>query len=178
MTIYTNDMKSYGMRNGVAEFLGMPRESVRVVWMEGPQAYGRTAADDAGFEAAYIAKELGRPVRIQWMRHEETGWDTKATAFTVKMRGALDGEGNLVAYDYDARSADYNHVGYNEPDTVLIAQLMGSRRARPARSGFRSAPPPRSATLRPRPAPCAKTRANLAVTALTSARWARRAALI
>ncbi len=35
-------------------------------------------------------------------------------------------------YDYNARAADYNHVGYNEPDTVLIAQLMGSRRAKPA----------------------------------------------
>jgi hypothetical protein len=37
MTVYSNDMKSYGMRTGVAAFLGMPREKVRVVWMEGPQ---------------------------------------------------------------------------------------------------------------------------------------------
>ena len=132
MTIYSNDMKSYGMRTGVAEFLGMPREKVRVVWMEGPQGYGRTAADDAGFEAAYLAKEIGRPVRVQWMRNEETAWDTKAPAFTVKMRGGLDAEGNLVALDYNAQAADYNHVGYNEPDTVLIAQLMGIRRAKPA----------------------------------------------
>ena len=131
MTIYTNDMKSYGMRNGVAEFLSMPRESVRVVWMEGPQAYGRTAADDAGFEAAWIAKEIGRPVRVQWMRHEETAWDTKGPAFTFKLRGALDAQGNLTALDYDARAADYAHLGYNEPDTVLIAQLMGRRPARP-----------------------------------------------
>jgi murein DD-endopeptidase MepM/ murein hydrolase activator NlpD len=36
----------------VAQFLGMPRDKVRVVWMEGPQGYGRTAADDAGCEAA------------------------------------------------------------------------------------------------------------------------------
>src|SRR5215472_7808913 len=77
MTIYSNDMKSYGMRNGVAAFLGMPREKVRVVWMEGPQGYGRTAADDAGCEAAWIAREIGRPVRIQWMRDEESAWDTK-----------------------------------------------------------------------------------------------------
>jgi CO/xanthine dehydrogenase Mo-binding subunit len=131
MTIYTNDMKSYGMRNGVAEFLSMPRESVRVVWMEGPQAYGRTAADDAGFEAAWIAKEIGRPVRVQWMRHEETAWDTKGPAFTFKLRGALDAQGNLTALDYDARAADYAHLGYNEADTVLIAQLMGRRPARP-----------------------------------------------
>jgi CO/xanthine dehydrogenase Mo-binding subunit len=132
MTVYSNDMKSYGMRNGVATFLKVPREYVRVVWMEGPQGYGRTAADDAGFEAAYLAREIGRPVRVQWMRDEETAWDTKGPAFTVKMRGALDATGNLIGYDYEARSADYNHVGYNEPDTVLIAQLMGIRRAKPA----------------------------------------------
>ena len=132
MTIYSNDMKSYGMRTGVAQFLGMPREQVRVVWMEGPQGYGRTAADDAGFEAAYLAKEIGRPVRVQWMRHEETAWDTKGPAFTFKMRGGLDAQGKLVALDYNAQSADYCHVGYNEADTVLIAQLMGARRATPA----------------------------------------------
>ncbi len=132
MTVYSNDMKSYGMRRGVADFLGMPRDKVRVVWKEGPQGFGRTAADDAGCEAAYIAKEIGRPVRIQWMRNEETAWDTKAPAFAVKMKGALDAAGNPVALDYDARSADYNHVGYNEPDTVLIAQLMGIRRSSPA----------------------------------------------
>ena len=62
----------------------MPRDRVRVVWMEGPQAYGRTAADDAGFEAAFLAKEIGRPVRVQWMRNEETAWDTKGPAFAVQ----------------------------------------------------------------------------------------------
>jgi nicotinate dehydrogenase subunit B len=132
MTIYSNDMKSYGMRIGVAAFLGIPREKVRVVWMEGPQGYGRTAAEDAGCEAAYLANEIGRPVRVQWMRDEETAWDTKAPAFAVSMKGGLDAAGNLIALDYNARAADYNHVGYNEADTVLIAQLMGIRRAKPA----------------------------------------------
>jgi CO/xanthine dehydrogenase Mo-binding subunit len=132
MTIYSNDMKSYGLRNGVAQFLKMPREQVRVVWMEGPQGFGRTAAEDAGFEAAFLAKELGRPVRMQWMRDEETAWDTKGPAYALKMRGGLDAHGNLVAYDYEGRALDYNHVGYNEADTVLIAQLTGIRRATPA----------------------------------------------
>ena len=132
MTVYSNDMKAYGMRRGVATFLGMPQEQVRVIWMHGPQGFGRTAAEDAACEAAWIAKEMGRPVRIQWMRDEETAWDSKSPAFLVTMRGALDREGGLTVYDYHARSCDYNHLGYNEPDTVLIAQLMGSRRTRPA----------------------------------------------
>jgi len=132
MTVYTNDMKSYSMRRGIATFLGMPHDSVRVVWMMGPQGFGRSAAEDAAFEAAWIARQIGRPVRMQWMREEESAWDTKGPAFLVKMRGALDGAGNLVAYDFHARSCDHNHVGYNEPDSVLIAQLMGIRRAKPA----------------------------------------------
>jgi nicotinate dehydrogenase subunit B len=139
MTVYSNDMKAYGLRTSVAEFLGMPKEKVRVIWMQGPQGYGRTAAEDAGCEAAWIAKEIGRPVRMQWMRDEETAWDTKGPAYLVKMRGALDAAGALSAYEYNARACDYNHVGYNEPDTVLIAQLMGKRRARPT-AGRASSP--------------------------------------
>jgi nicotinate dehydrogenase subunit B len=133
LTIYSNDMKSYGMRNGVAEFLKMPRDRVRVIWMDGPQGYGRTAADDAGFEAAFLAKEIGRPVRVQWMRDEETAWDTKGPAYSFTMRGGLDASGNLVALEYNARAADHCHLGYNEPDTVLIAQLANMHRAEPAR---------------------------------------------
>ena len=138
MTIYSNDMKSYGLRNGVAQFLNIPRDRVRVVWMQGPQAYGRTAADDAGFEAAYLAQKLGRPVRVQWSREEETAWDTKGPAYVMKMRGGLDAQGNLVALDYEARAADYCHLGYNEFDTVLIAQLTGRRKQTPAPGGFAS----------------------------------------
>ena len=133
LTIYSNDMKSYGLRAGVARFLNIPREQVRVIWMDGPQAYGRTAADDAGFEAAFLARELGRPVRVQWSRAEESAWDTKGPAYAIKMRGAFDAAGNLVALDYDARAADHNHLGYNEFDTVLIAQLTGQRKQEAAR---------------------------------------------
>ena len=137
MTIYTNDMKPYSHRTGIAEFLGMDPEQVRVIWMEGPQLYGRTAADDAGFEAAYLARELGRPVRVQWMRHEETAWDTKGPAFAIDLRGGLDANGNVVALDYQGRIANYAHVGYNQARTVLIAQLMGFRPERPSPGGGR-----------------------------------------
>ncbi|WP_425153866.1 molybdopterin cofactor-binding domain-containing protein [Candidatus Palauibacter sp.] len=135
MTVYTNDMKPYSHRTGIADFLGMPPERVRVIWMDGPQLYGRTAADDAGFEAAYLARELGRPVRVQWMRHEETAWDTKGPAFAIDLRGGLDADGNLLALDYRARIANYAHLGYNQADTVLIAQLMGIRPERPSPGG-------------------------------------------
>ena len=144
MTIYSNDMKTYGLRNGVAAFLGIPRERVRVVYMDGPQVYGRTAADDAGFEAAFLAHELDRPVRMQWSREEETVWDTKGPAYTIKLRGGLDDASNVIALECDARAVAHNHLGYNDPDTVLMAQLMGRRLDAPRR-GFVSPPSSRYA---------------------------------
>jgi CO/xanthine dehydrogenase Mo-binding subunit len=133
MTIYSNDMKTYGMRRGIATFLGMPADRVRVVYMQGPQAFGRSAAEDAAAEAAWIAQQLGRPVRMQWMRDEETAWDCKGPAYLVKMRGALDANGRLTGYEYHARACDLNHLGYNDPETTLVAQLMGTRTANPGR---------------------------------------------
>jgi len=66
------------------------------------------------------------------MRQEETASDTNVPAFTFKMRVGLDARGNLIALDYNAQAADYCHLGYNEAETVLIAQLMGTRRSTPA----------------------------------------------
>ena len=113
MTIYSNDMKSYGLRTGVARSSDLPRDRVRVVYMDGPQVYGRTAADDVGFEAAFLAHELGRPVRVQWMRHEETAWDTKGPAY-VRVRGGLDAQGKLIALEYDG-AVDYAHSATTSP---------------------------------------------------------------
>ena len=140
MTIYSNDMKTYGMRRGIATFLGMPQDRVRVVYMQGSQGFGRTAAEDAACEAAWIARELGRPVRMQWMRDEETAWDTKAPGVPGEdarrlwmRRGIWPGiritPARATTITWDTTS----------PDTTLIAQLMGQRRARPA-AGSASTP--------------------------------------
>ena len=136
MTIYTNDMKPYSHRTGIAEFLGMPPERVRVIWMEGPQLYGRTAADDAGFEAAYLAKELGRPVRMQWMRHEETAWDTKGPAFAIDLRART------------RCGRQPGRAGLSGPDRQLRARGLqpGPDGAHRATDG----PPPRAAGARGR----------------------------
>ena len=140
MTIYSNDMKAYGLRNGVAT---IPRHAAR----EGARGlHGRTrrctAAPRPTMPASKprsLRKEMGRPVRLQWMRDEETAWDTKGPPYVFKLRGGLDAQGKVVALEYDACAADHNHLGYNEPDTVLIAQLMGERPERPAQGQRRDA---------------------------------------
>ena len=158
MTIYSNDMKSYGMRNGLAPNFWRCRGtgSASSIWKD-PRCTAAPRPMTPALRPPILAKEIGRPVRVQWMRHEETAWDTKGPAFTFNLRGGLDAEGNLIALDYRARTADYAHVGYNDPETVLIAQLMGIR---PARTAARRSLPALGTVCHPEPAPADARRAH------------------
>jgi CO/xanthine dehydrogenase Mo-binding subunit len=46
-----------------------------VVFVEASGCYGHNGADDAAADAALLAQAVGKPVRVQWMRHDEHGWE-------------------------------------------------------------------------------------------------------
>ncbi|HSS28734.1 MAG TPA: molybdopterin cofactor-binding domain-containing protein, partial [Usitatibacter sp.] len=139
LTVWSHAQGMFPLRDAVAQLVGLPKEKVRCIHREGSGCYGHNGADDAAGDAALIAMSVpGRPVRVQWMRDEETGWDTKGPAHVFKLRGGLDEHGKPVVLEYDATAADHNHLWYNEPDTVLIAQLMGKRPERPAKGSVES----------------------------------------
>ena len=78
MTIYSNDMESYGCVNGVATFLAMlARQGPRR--LDGGPAGRRTyGGGRCGFEAGISRRGNRPPVRMQWTRNEETAWRRKA----------------------------------------------------------------------------------------------------
>jgi nicotinate dehydrogenase subunit B len=98
-TIWTSTQKPYDSAACVAELLGLPREKVRAIWKFGTGSYGRNDQGDATADAAVLSKELGRPVRVQYMRHEGTGWDPKGTASVNRSRAGLDASGKVIAYE-------------------------------------------------------------------------------
>ena len=130
MTVWSGTQKPYDQRTGIAAFLGIPREKVRVIWKPGPGSYGRNDAGDVAYEAALLSKEAGRPVRLQWMRHEATAWDPKAPAALITVRGALDNAGNVIAFDWDNRSFSHQDVAPSEnpPGETLVGQWQGFAR--------------------------------------------------
>jgi nicotinate dehydrogenase subunit B len=78
--VFSDTQKSHNTRDGIAKILELAPDKVRVIWKPGPGSYGRSDADEAAFEAAVLSQEIGRPVRVQWMRDEGHGWDPKAPA--------------------------------------------------------------------------------------------------
>ena len=61
---------------------------MRVVYMDGSGSYGTNGADDAAADALLLSRAVGQPVRVQWMRQDEHGWDPKGPAQLHELRGA------------------------------------------------------------------------------------------
>ena len=93
-TVWSGTQKSHFVQQGVAATIGMPAENVHVIWKTGPGSYGRNDADDCAADAATLAKAVGKPVRLQYMREQGTGWDPKGPASVHKVRAALDASGD------------------------------------------------------------------------------------
>jgi CO/xanthine dehydrogenase Mo-binding subunit len=126
-TCWSGTQKSHFVRAGVAAILAMPEDNVHVIWTTGPGSYGRNDADDCAMDAAVLAKAAGKPVRLQYMRNQGTGWDPKAPASIHQARVALDASGNVVAYDFLSKGFSRVDVDTNgsQPKDTLAGQTMG-----------------------------------------------------
>jgi nicotinate dehydrogenase subunit B len=108
-TLWSPTQSSFNLRDAVARTLGMPQEKVHLVWVEGSGCYGHNGADDVTADAAILSQAVGKPVRVQWMRHDEHGHEPKGAAMVMDFRGALDEKGNVAAWDYQVYSP--GHAG-------------------------------------------------------------------
>jgi CO/xanthine dehydrogenase Mo-binding subunit len=79
--------------------LSMPLDKVRCVYLEGSGCYGRNGHEDAAGDAALLAHAVGQPVRVQWSRADEHGWDPKGPPTLIDLRAAIDDGGNVTAWE-------------------------------------------------------------------------------
>ena len=127
VTCWTGSQKPHFVRNGIAGTLGVPVEKVRAIWVVGPGSYGRNDADDAAMDAAVMAKAVGRPVRVQYMREQGTGWDPKGPASIHRARAAIDAAGKVTAYEFTSKGFSRVDVNTNggKPHDTLAGQMRG-----------------------------------------------------
>jgi CO/xanthine dehydrogenase Mo-binding subunit len=99
LTVWTASQATHLLRKQLAHMFDMTDLNVRCIYLEGAGCYGRNGHEDAAADAALIAKEVGKPVRVQWMRADEHGWDPKGPPTLLDYRAALDAGGNIVAWE-------------------------------------------------------------------------------
>ena len=121
LTVWTSSQATHSMQHELAVITGLAREAIRLVFIEGAGCYGRNGTEDAAADAALIATLIGKPVRVQWSRADETARAPKSPPRTMDLEAGLDAQGNVVAWTGDFYIA-LNHIAAFKPlDFPLLA---------------------------------------------------------
>ena len=139
VTLWTGSQKPHFTRDGVAAILGLPPEKVRAIWVPGPGSYGRNDAGDAAMDAALLANAVGKPVRLQYMRDQATGWDPKAPASIHRARAAIDAAGKVIAYEFTQQGVSPRRREFQRKQAPRHARGTVDRRRAAVRRWFRRA---------------------------------------
>ena len=109
MTVWTHTQGVFPDRKALAELLAMSPDRVRCIHTEGSGCYGHNGADDAGADAALMARAVpGRPVRLQWMREQENTWEPFTPAMVTEVQASLGADGTIVDWQYGVWSNTHN----------------------------------------------------------------------
>ena len=98
-TIWTSAQGTHGLRATLSKTFGIAQDKMRVIYLDGSGSYGTNGGDDAAADALLLSKSVGKPVRVQWMRHDEHGWDPKGPPQLLDLRGGIDAEGRIIAWE-------------------------------------------------------------------------------
>ncbi|MFM0096979.1 molybdopterin-dependent oxidoreductase [Paraburkholderia nemoris] len=137
LKVWSGTQNPHSLRADLALLMALDEAHIEIVRMDAAGCYGRNCADDVAADAALLSRATGSPVRVQLSREDEHAWEPKGAAQLMDVRGALDAEGELAAYDFATR--------YPSNDAPTLALLLtGTISAQPQvfEMGDRTSVPP------------------------------------
>jgi CO/xanthine dehydrogenase Mo-binding subunit len=141
-TIWSASQAPHWLRKLLAEMLSMPAENIRVIYVAGSGCYGRNGHEDAAADAALLSGEVGRPIRVQWTRADEHGWDPKGPPALIDLRAGLDANGRVIAWESEFRVAKTTAITDAPPFVALILAGLPHKESVYAGNLFHNSAPP------------------------------------
>lgn len=123
LTSWSSSQATHDLRKQLAEMFKLSPDNVRCIYLEGAGCYGRNGHEDAAADAALLAKAAGKPVRVQWSRADEHGWDPKGPPTLVDLRAGMDSSGNVTAWESDFFIPQQTEKSFMVP--LIAANLAG-----------------------------------------------------
>jgi nicotinate dehydrogenase subunit B len=124
VTLHTISQNPQHLRFMIAKMLGTSEANVVVRTYPGPGHFGRSNGGSAGTEdeAVLLSKELGKPVRVQWMRPDDMLWSSQSSAMVSDVQITLDNAGKIATYKAE-------HHGPPMQDDRLVGALIAGKPA-------------------------------------------------
>jgi nicotinate dehydrogenase subunit B len=107
-TVWSGTQGVYPLQLALSDILGIPASKIRVIYVEGAGCYGHNGSDDVAADAALMSQLVGRPVRVQWMRQDEHGWEPLGPAMAHTLKGGLDNNGNVLSWSHTVYSPPHS----------------------------------------------------------------------
>ena len=114
LTVWSASQATHSLVDELSPIVGVPKDRIRVLYLDGAGCYGRNGHEDASADAALISTIIGQPVRVQWMRVDETARAPKSPPRSMDFEAGLDAQGNVVAWNSDFWIA-LNHIAAFKP---------------------------------------------------------------
>ena len=108
LRVWAHSQGVFPLRRAIATAMKICDRQVHIEHVPGAGCYGHNGADDAAFEASFLAKAApGRPVRVAWTRAEEMAWSPCGSAMATDIEAALDASGRIAAFDVSVTSGPH-----------------------------------------------------------------------
>ncbi len=101
ITVWTGTQRPFAVRDQVAEAVGLPNDRVRVIVPDTGSGYGGKHTGEAAVEAARVAKQTRRPVKLVWTREEEFRWAYFRPAGVIDVNAGVGADGIISAWTFD-----------------------------------------------------------------------------
>jgi nicotinate dehydrogenase subunit B len=118
LTVWTGTQVPFGVQGELASAFGIPESQVRVIVPDTGSGYGGKHTGEAAVEAARLAKDAGKPVKLIWTREDEFNWAYARPAGVIEVHSGVKRDGTLTAWDFHNYNSGNSGIAtlYNVPN--------------------------------------------------------------
>ena len=107
LTAWTGTQRPFGVQEELAEVFRMDKKNIRVIMPDTGSGYGGKHSGETAIEAARLAKEAKKPVKVVWTREEEFTWAYFRPGGVIEVNAGVKKDGNITAWKF----INYNSGG-------------------------------------------------------------------
>ena len=107
LTVWTGTQRPFGVQQELAGIFGLNKEKVRVIMPDTGSGYGGKHSGEAAIEAARLARDAKKPVKLVWTREEEFVWAYFRPGGVIEVHAGVNKDGTITGWKF----INYNSGG-------------------------------------------------------------------
>ncbi|HET9279597.1 MAG TPA: molybdopterin cofactor-binding domain-containing protein, partial [Flavitalea sp.] len=133
LTVWTGTQRPFGVQEELAGTFRIDKKNVRVIMPDTGSGYGGKHSGETAIEAARLAKEANKPVKVVWTREEEFVWAYFRPGGVIEVNAGVNKNGIINAWKF----INYNSGGAGLDTQYKVAnkQVAHVRSNSPLRQG-------------------------------------------